>query len=191
MIKLRAQPTVKRMAGFASGGKFCADVVRVRGLLVVIQMTGCASRGKPLELANGRTLVALLALHSGVSPQEREAILVILNCLGGNVPAEYGVTLGAIRAHLALVNVGMTVLTLFARVRKDRLDMALGAFHFFVHSPERILGLVVIKFRNWPDEPPTCGRMAIFTGYGKGTVRTSGGHTLSEGRRNHGQLPGK
>jgi hypothetical protein len=178
------------MAGLAGSGKLCADVVRVRGLLVVIQMTGCASRGKPLELADGRTLVAILALHSGVSPQEREAILVILNCLDGNVPAENGVTLGAIRAHLALVNVGMTVLTLLARVRKDRLDMALGAFHFFVHSAERILGLVVIKFRNWPDGSPTCGRVAILTGYSKRAVRASRCHTLSEGRRNRGELAG-
>jgi len=179
------------MAGFASAGKLCADMVGVRGLLVVIQMTRCARRGKPLKLADGRTLVALLAWHGGVSPQEWETILVILDCLDGNVPSEYRVTLGAIRAHLALVNVGVTVLTLLARVRKDRLDMALRAFHFFVHSAQRILGLVMIKFRNWPDGPPTCGRVAIFTGHGKGTVRASRGHTLSEGSRNQGELPGQ
>jgi hypothetical protein len=67
--------------------------------------------------------------------------------------------------------------------------MALDAWHLFMHSPERILGLVMIKFGNWPDGPPTCGGVTILTGYGKGAVRTTGGHTLREGGRNRSQLP--
>ena len=84
------------MAGFASGGKFCADVVRVRGLLVVIQMTGLASRGKPLELADGCTLVAILALHGGVCAEQGKAILVIADLLCGDLPAQNGMTLRAV-----------------------------------------------------------------------------------------------
>jgi len=99
------------------------------------------------------------------------------------------VALRAVRSHFPLVNVGVTILAGFSDVAENRLGVALDAGHLFVHSAERILGLVVIKFRNWPDGPPTCCRVAILTGYGKGAVRTSGSHTLSEGRRNRSQLP--
>ena len=87
VVKLRAQPAVEQMAGFAGSGKLCADVVRVCGLLVVIQMTGLASRGKPLELANGRTLVAILALHGGVGAEQGKTILVIADLFCGDLPA--------------------------------------------------------------------------------------------------------
>ena len=36
VIKLRTQPTVERMAGFAGGGKLRADVVGILGLLIII-----------------------------------------------------------------------------------------------------------------------------------------------------------
>ena len=87
VVKLRAQPAVERMAGFAGSGKLRADVVRVGGLLVVIQMTGLASRGKPLELADGRTLVAILALHGGVGAEQGKTILVIADLFCGDLPA--------------------------------------------------------------------------------------------------------
>jgi hypothetical protein len=88
-----------------------------------------------LELPNRGVPVAIFALHRGVSAQERESILVILNLLDGNIPPEHGVTPRAIRAHLALVNIGVTVLTLLSGVSKHRLDMALRALHFFMHAP--------------------------------------------------------
>jgi hypothetical protein len=79
VIKLCTKPTVERMTGFACGGKLRAGVVRIGGLLVVVQMTGCASGRKSLKLADGRALVTILALHRSMSAEERKTILVIVD----------------------------------------------------------------------------------------------------------------
>jgi hypothetical protein len=68
--------------------------------------------------------VAILALHGGVSTQQREAILVIFHCLDGNVPALNRVALCAVRAHFPLVDVVMTILTILADVGEHGLDVA-------------------------------------------------------------------
>ena len=78
--------------------------------------------------------MAILALHRGVSAEKREAILVILNLLNGIVPTKNGVTLRAIRAHLALVNIGVAILTILPHIREYRLYVALRALHFLVHA---------------------------------------------------------
>jgi hypothetical protein len=122
--------------------------------------------------------VAILTLHRGVSPQEWESILVILNLLDGNIPPQHRVTPCAIRPHLPLVNVGVTVLTLFANVGKYRLDVALRALHFFVHTPQRILCLIVVELRHAADRAPSAGRVAVFAGNLQGPVRTSRGFAL-------------
>ncbi len=45
VIELRAKPTVKGdVARFAGSSKLRADVVRIRSLLKIPQMAGCASR---------------------------------------------------------------------------------------------------------------------------------------------------
>lgn len=123
VVKLRTQPAVERMAGFAGGGKLRADVVGIRGLLIINQMAGCACRGEALELADGRALVAIVALHSGMRPEERKTILVIVDLFYGNLPALNGVTLRAVRSHFSLMNVGMTILTSFAHVGEHRLGV--------------------------------------------------------------------
>jgi hypothetical protein len=100
-----------------------------------------------LVLADRGTLVAILALHCGVSPEKWEAILVFFNLLDGHIPSEDGVALRAIRTHLPPVNIGVTILTVLARVREYRLDVALGALHLLVHTAKWILSLVVIELR--------------------------------------------
>jgi hypothetical protein len=134
VIELCTQPIVEGMARIAGGRKLRADVVRIRRLLIIGYMARGAGCGKTLELPHCGTLVAILALHRGVSSQEWEAILVILNLLDGNIPPEHGVTLRAIRPHLPLVNIGVTILALLADISKDRLNVALLARHFFVQA---------------------------------------------------------
>lgn len=136
-------------------------------------MARSAGCGKTLELPHCGTLVAILALHRGVSPQEWEAILVILNLLHGNIPPEHGVTLRAIRPHLPLVNIGVTILALLADISKDRLNVALCALHFFVHAAQRILRLVVIEFWNCSDGAPAHSGVAVLTRNRERPVRTA------------------
>jgi len=126
-------------------GRAGAGVRRVRRILPVFQMAGIALRRKSQENTHRRLFVALFALNGGVRTEKREAILVILHLLDGNIPALYSVALLAIRAHLAAVNVSVAVRAILAHIREDRLGMAVDALHLFVHAPQRVAGLVVIE----------------------------------------------
>jgi len=162
-------------------------VVRILGLLKITQMAGAACRRQALKLTHCRALVAIFALHGGVSTQQREAILVIFHGLDGDVPALNRMALCAVRAHFPLVDVVVTILTILANVGEHGLDMALGAAHLLVHGSKRVLGFIVVKFRNRADRLPSSGRVAILTGYGEGTVRTSSGLPLSGERSTCGR----
>ena len=133
--------------------------------------------------------MTIFALHCGVSSQQRETILVILNLLDGDIPAEHRVAPRAIRSHLPLVNIGVTVLTLLAGVGKHRLNVALRALHFFVHPPQWILRFVVIKFRHGADGAPSAGGVAVFAGNLQGPVRASRGFALRFRPSRCGWLP--
>jgi hypothetical protein len=178
VIELRAQPTVKSVAGVAGGRELCTDVIRIRGLLKVLQVAGSAGRRQALELAHCRALVAVLALHRGVSAEKRKAILVILNLLYGIVPTENRVALRAVRAHFPLVNIGVAILTILAHVSEYRFYVALRALNFLVHAAQRIPRFVVIKFRNGADGAPASGGVAVLAGNGQRSVRTTRGLPL-------------
>ncbi len=126
--------------------------------------------------------MAIIALNSRVRSQQWEAVLVILHCLYGNVPTLHGMALRAIRAHLSLMYIRVTVLAILGHIGEDGLYVALRALHFFVHAAQRIFRFVVIKFGNRFDGPPSGSRVAIFTRDRKRAVRTSGGLPL---RRRH------
>src|SRR2546430_17075649 len=77
---------------------------------------------RSLELAHGRTLVAVLTLHRGMGTEQRKAVLVFLHLLYGGVPALHCVALRAVRAHLSLVRIGVAVLGVLSPGRKNRLQ---------------------------------------------------------------------
>ena len=154
-------------------------------------MAGNTCRGQSQELAHRGTLMAVFALHRRVRPQQREAVLVIFQLLHGHVPALHGVALRAVRAHLCLVHVGVAVFTIPPHVSENRLDMALRALHFFVHTAQGILGLVVVEFGNCADGAPSGGRVAVFAGDRQRAVRASSALPLRQGNGSVGWLPGK
>lgn len=142
-------------------------------------MTGNASCGETLELSNRRALVTIVALHGCVGSQQWKAVLVILHLLDGNIPSLHRMTLRAIRAHLSLVHIGVTVLAVLAHIRENGFHMALRALHFFVHTAQGILGLVVIELKNRTDGLPPSGRMAVLTRNREPSVRASSGAALT------------
>jgi hypothetical protein len=144
-----------------------------------------------LKLAYRRTLVAIFALHSGVRPQQREAVLVILYLLDGNIPALNRVTLGAVRAHFSLVDVGVAILAILANIGEDRFDVALRALHLFVHAAQRILCLVVIELRDSADGAPTRGAVAVLARNRKRPMRASRCLTLRGVRLRNSRQPNK
>lgn len=117
--------------------------------------------------------MAVLALDGGVRTQQGESILVVFHLLHSDVPSLDGMALRAIRAHLPLVHVGMTVFAMFANVGKHWFDMALRAFHLFVHAAQWIAGFVVVKLGIWPDRLPSRGSVAIFARDLEASVGTS------------------
>jgi hypothetical protein len=189
MIEVCSQPTIERVARFAGGRELLADVIRIRSFLIVPQVAGDARRRQALELSDRGALVAIVALHCRVSTQERKTILVISYFLDRDIPALDGVTLRAVRTHLSLVNVGVTILTMLADLGEYRPGMALRALHLFVHAAKRIPRLVVIELRNVANRTPPCRGMAVLTGNRERTMRTSRGHPLRRGKGHTGSGP--
>lgn len=109
-----------------------------------------------------------------MSAKQREAILVFVDLFDGDLPPQNRVALRAIRAHLSLVDIGVTIRAVLADIGKDRLDVALDAFHFGVHAPQRVCGAVVVKFGNRADGAPGSRGMAVFAGNGQRAVRAPG-----------------
>lgn len=66
--------------------------------------------------------------------RKREAVVVLLHLLNGDLPSADGMTLFAIRSELALMDVGVAVLATLSDVRKNRLCVALDARDRGMHS---------------------------------------------------------
>jgi hypothetical protein len=139
--------------------------------------------------------VAILALHRGVSAEKREAILVILNLLNGIVPTKNRVTLCAIRAHLALVNIGVAILTILPHIREYRFYVALRALHFLVHAAQRVVRFVVIEFGYRANGAPARSGVTVLARNRERSVRTTSAALLTSrersarGRRGEKQQP--
>jgi hypothetical protein len=164
-----------------------AGMRRIRGVLPFLEMAGIALRREAVENASGQLRVTLDALQRGVRAQKREAILVILHLLNSDIPALHGVTLRAVRAHLAAVNISVAIGAIPADIGEDRFDVALRAFHFFVHSAQGIAGLAVVELGNGADRSPAGRCVAVFTGNRERSVRIPRGLLL----RNAGRVGGR
>ena len=178
MVDGRAQPTVEVVTRLAGRRELGSNVVwhgSASGyrLLKILLVTGNTGGRKPLELADRRTLMTIFALQRGVGPEQREAVLVVLYLLHGNVPSLHGVALCAVRAHLSSMDVVVAVLAILTHVGEDRFHVALGALHLFVHAPQRVFGLVVIELGNRLDGAPGCRGVAVLARDRKRTVRTA------------------
>lgn len=192
MVELGVEPSVEcGVTGFAGGRKFCRDVIGIGCGLKIIQVTGRAGGRKSHVLSDCGVLVTLLTFHHGVRTEERKSVEVILDRLHRYVPAQWSVAFGAIRAILAAVNVRMAVRAVLADVGKDRLEVALGAVHFFVHPAERIPGTVVVELRNAADRRPTRAGVAVLAGNVEGAVRTTAGLRLGIRRTGTGKCKDK
>jgi len=117
--------------------------------------------------------MTFVALDRSMSAEKREAILVIFDLLNGGLPTTDGVTLRAIRSKFSPVDVRMAIGTGLADISENRFNVALGAFHFFVHATQWVISTVVIKLQVGTNRTPTARRVAIFAGDCKRSVRTA------------------
>jgi len=178
VIEFRSEPVVKIVATLAVARRKSrprARVRRIRRLLPFFQVTRFASRRQSVEDSRRGSLVALLAGHGRVRAKQREAILVILHLLYGNVPALDRVAQLAIRTHLPAVNIRVAVGAILSHVREDWLYVALNTRYFFVHAAQWIVRLVVIKLRHRADRTPARRRVTVFARNRQRPVRTPRG----------------
>ena len=80
MVEPGPKPRIHGVAGFTRRGKLQFAVVRDRRRKRLSMARNALSR-QALKLAYRRSLVALIARQCGMSAHEREAVLMILNCL--------------------------------------------------------------------------------------------------------------
>jgi hypothetical protein len=153
------------MATLAIAGSKCGTgfgVIRVGGVLPILQMAEIALRGKSKEDADSGTAVTRVARNRSVSPEQRKTILVILHLLRSEIPALYRVTLFAVRTHLTTMNIGVTIGAILSDVGENRFGVTVNALHFFVQSAKWILRLVVIELWDCADGSPACGGVTVF-----------------------------
>ena len=129
-----------------------------------------APRGQPLD--------PQMLRDCGVSAQQRKTILVVLQLLDRYIPSFDRVAPRAVRTHLAPVDVLVAILAVLAYVGEYRFDVALSAFHLFMHAAQRIAGFSVIKFRNRTDGTPTRRGMTVLTRNRQPPVRALSGLPL-------------
>ena len=99
---------------------------------------------------------------------------MILHLLDSNIPTLDGVTLGAVRAHLALVDVHVAVFAILSDIRKNGLHVALYAVHLFVHTAQRVSSLVVVKLRGLANRFPDRRRVTVLARNRERPVRALG-----------------
>jgi hypothetical protein len=160
------------MTGLAGGREIQGYVTGIFGFLVIGQVAGRALGRKALELAHGGAPVAGLALDGGMSAEQGEAVLVLLD--GGQVdlPTFDGVALLAIGAEFSSVDVGVAISAILAYVGEDPLQMALSASDPLVHAAQGVASLVVVKLGDSADGAPAGVGMAILTRDSQWSVRT-------------------
>ena len=86
MVEGGAQPGCDRMALLAAGGEPRRCVIGRRRLLIRRRVARVALERKPLKLADGRALVAAVALQRGMPADQGKAVLVIPHGLNRDLP---------------------------------------------------------------------------------------------------------
>lgn len=127
MIEFRVEPVIGAVALFTSCRELPGHVARVDCTFEVGGVAGIACGRHRLKLTVRRTFVAGVAVHGGMRPGQRKAIVVLLDLLDRHLPSAYCVTRLAICSQLPFVNIGVTVLAALARIGENRLDVTLRA----------------------------------------------------------------
>lgn len=174
MVKLGARPAVEAMALFAGGGKTAGHVAGTGSCLVILGVAGIALGRQALKLSGGRALVTGGAVQGGMGPQQRKAVLVLVDLLRRNLPSLYAVTLLAVRSELPFVDVSMAICALAAHIGKHRFNVALGTGDLLMHPAQRVASLAMVEFGCVPDGLPPTEGVAVLARDIERAVRAAG-----------------
>lgn len=103
------------------------------------QMATDAFGGEPeaIELANRADFVAGVTIDSGVSSEQRETILMLIDVVNGNLPSVGVVAEFTFGAVFPAMKVSMAVLALLRSIAEDEILVTVGALHFCVTAVQR------------------------------------------------------
>lgn len=143
--------------------KSLRNVIRILRLLEIIHVAARALCRQPLPVgrAHRPDLVARIAIHHRVRPNQREAVLVLIDVVDGDLPPGIAVARVALRGVPTPVDIGVAILALVVRLGKDQVSVAIRAADFRVQPAQRKSCLAVIKLGNRSNRRPSLRRVAI------------------------------
>ncbi len=172
-----AHPRIHQVVAFETVGRKTLGLVIGRfGFPVIVHVTAVAFGRQPLpvERSHRPHLVAGVTVDSGMCADQRKAVLMLIDVVNGDLPSGIAMAHVALRTVFAAMNVGVTVLALFAYIREDQVGVAIRTTHLDVHPAQREAGLLVLKLRNSANRLPALWRVAVLAGNPQGSVRAVG-----------------
>lgn len=110
-------------------------MVWVAGGLEIGRVAGVAVSRQRLKTARCSSLVTGVAIHRRMRARQGKAIVVLLHLADGDLPSPNCMALLAVRPQLALMDVGMAILTPLSNVGKYGPDVTFGARDGRMHTP--------------------------------------------------------
>ena len=147
-------------------------VKRLR-VLVIAEVAGHTFRSQTGELPDRRARVACAALRRRMRPKQGEAVLVLSHRPQAHLPTLDAMTLLALGAHLATMNIGVAIGAVRANLSENQACVTLPALNLFVQTTQWVARLVVVKLRNAADGLPTRKRVAVLAGDCQRAVRAA------------------
>jgi hypothetical protein len=129
VVKPGARPGVHVVAILAGQRQSRRLMVRRPGRLILTHVARNAGGAEADKLADGRSLVAGIAIGGGMRTDERETVQVIPDGMNRKLPSPNAVARFAIGAELTAVDVCVAVLADFGSVGKNEFDVTLPASH--------------------------------------------------------------
>ncbi len=145
-------------------GRFC--------LSKVVQMTTHALGRQALAIkGTDRTyLVTGITVDRRVRPDQREAVLMLIDVVDRDLPSGVAMTEIALGGVLSAMDIRVAVLALIADFREHEVAVAILATNALVHPPEGETGLAMFELQNVTKRLPPLRGMAILAGYLQRTV---------------------
>ena len=164
VIEVRDLPAVRVVTGFAGDGETSSAMVENAVLLKFTVMATEALRAEPNVLPDRCAPVTGIARQRRVRAEQRETIPMVLNGACVYAPTQNRMTVLALCAELALVEIGVAVRATRAGFGKDFRYVARITRYILVHAAKLEVGFgIVIEFGLGTKRRPTGGSVTILT----------------------------
>ena len=153
-------------------------MIRRFGFPKVIEMTAAALGREPLpvERSHRPYFVTGVAVDCRVRPNQWKPVHMLVDVVGGYLPASVSMTLVALGSVLAAVNISMAVLALLAYIDEHWIGMAFLTLQLGMEAAQRESGLSVLKLWDGPKGSPALRGVTVFTPYIQVSMRIHGRH---------------